>query len=249
MKEYYILLLNNTYSKGKYYMSMGECTMFPNIIEKEWDSLNNLNKYFHMLDDTIIETEEGYKVYGSFPVIGELIDGKMYDAITKREIKEDYNDLGKYSLSYHQKEMADTESVEYLLSLLDKSAVKRYAKNIDRVASYHKNFTTEEKYSLIRPQTGIVDAPSIIAKDINGELVDIITEKRIYILPHNAISSHIYRDYKNDITKEEAQWYSLSILESGIDSYLRNVKLALQSAIIKYNTYKEENTRCKTKVR
>ena len=87
MKGYYTLLLNNTYDIKKYYISMSECTMFPNVLEKETKSLDNIDEFFGYLDDTIIPIEEGYKVYGSFPVIGYEYEGKMYDAITNREIK------------------------------------------------------------------------------------------------------------------------------------------------------------------
>ena len=78
--------------------------MFPNILEKEIDSLDKIDNYFANLDDTIIPTDEGYKVFGSFPVIGTVIDDKMYDVITNKEIKYTKNPLVINGLSYQSKE-------------------------------------------------------------------------------------------------------------------------------------------------
>ena len=59
----------------------------------------------------------------------------------------------------------------------------------------------------------------------------------------------MFSHYKHDITKEEAQWYSLTILESDINEYLNNIKISEQNAIEEYKNFKYENTKPKTKVR
>lgn len=247
MQKYYTLQLNNTYDTDTHYISLHPCTMFPNILEKEVKSLDEIDKYFKGLDNTIISMDNGYKVYGSFPVLGELINDKIYDIITKREIEYNPDRLGIYKLSYSEKSLVDYGTAKIILSLLDKKSIKKYTENLDRVSNYNRNKNKEEKYYLIIPKTSRVGSYQIIAKDINGELVDIITKKRLFILPFNAKSSHLYRDYKKEITKEDAQWYSLQILESGINEYLKEARLAEQTALEEFTTYKYEKTKSKTR--
>lgn len=249
MKEYYLLQLNHTYGSGSYYNLPFPYTMFSNILELVTNTLDNIDNYFNGLDDTIIPTDADYKIYGSFPVVGYINNDKMYDAITDREIKYAPIELGSSSLTYRIKQEIDSESIEHLLTLLDESAIKRYNDELDRVANYYRNKMEEDKYYLVRPQTNRVDSYPAIAKYINDELVDIISKRRLFILPYNAASSHLYRHYKEEITKRQAEVCSLNVLESGINDYLRNISLAEKYANIKYNNYKTENTKTKTRIK
>lgn len=249
MSKYNLLLLNNTYDIGKLNTITVPCTMFPFIIEQERKNLNKVLIDFHGLNDTIIPEETGYTVYGSFPVIGIEVEGKMFDAITEKEIK--YTKVPKEvkGLSYSHKEEIEESTAKDLLSLLDDAAIQRYEENLNRVASYYENCHLDEKYFLVRPKNTPVDSYPVLAKRTNGELFDIVTKKRIFILPFNNITSHLSRHYCQEISKKDSEWYSKMMLENDILEYINNINFAETEAQRRYLEYIHANTAHKRRIK
>ena len=248
MKEYYVLLLNNCYDKGIHWLSAKPFSMLPNVLEKDINDLYLTENAFMDLDNTIIINDNGYHVLGSFPVFGEILDdGKMHDVITGKIITKASVSKEANGLSYNTKYKVDSKMAEEVLTLINDEEKERYTKSLENLETYSRKVfhsaEEAEKYYILRPINMSINAIPVIAKEMNGQLIDMITKEKISLtsIP-NSISSNLsvrgvhYEQYK--ISKEQASNYLMMIIDFGVEKYIKNVNNAKTNSIRTYNNFK-----------
>ena len=245
MNKYYTLVLNNCSDLGIHFISNDYCTMIPNILEKTYTDLSTLEKDFMELHDTVIINENNWYISGSFPVIGMLKEGKMYDVITGKEIAYTQNSKEVKGLSYSQKYEANHLMVELLFSSLSEEERQKYVSYINKIEEKSKkvasNCKFKETYYLLKPNNINVDIPPIIAKCIDGEYIDVFTKRKIIEIGENTITSKLSFKFKRQINLETANKYQLDIIDIGVSKYIENINRANQNAIREYNNYMSFN--------
>lgn len=245
MKEYYCLVLNNCYEKGVHWVCLNHFSVFPNIIKKDLTDLDLIESELMGLDDTIASNEETYHILGSFPIFGEILaDGKMHDVITGKVIPYAKRAKEANGLSYNAKYKANRMMVEELLTLLDDESKKRYVQSMDNLESYSNkvfhNANNGEKYFSLKLNNAPLTPNPIIAKEINGEIIDVITKEKINLLATtNIITSKLSaRVYTiREISEETAIKYQISIIDAGITKYINYINDAKNNSISGYNRY------------
>lgn len=243
MKKYYVLLLNNCYDIKENQELPNPCSVLPNILVKEYTKLTKkkIEKDFLGYDDTITIDKFAWIVKGSYPVIAEEIDGKIYDIVTKKEIKYSKDKYKRKVLSYNKKYLVDKKVVKILLKLLDESSIERYAKGLEKLEEYtlekYKGIEESEKYYIVTPNDNGVLLPLLITKEINGQIIDILTNKKIYPSSERKITSNLNYTIKNKISKEKALSLPIKV-SSGLESaYRKDIERAKMNSARRYNDY------------
>ena len=245
MKEYYCLVLNNCYEKSVHWVCLNSFSIFPNIIEKDLADLNMLESEFMDLHDTIVDKENTYHVLGSFPVFGEILaDGKMHDVITGKVIPYAKNSKEANGISYNARYKADRMMTEELLTLIDEDSKKRYIQSLTDLDTYSKRVfhgaDNKKEYFALKLNNAPLTPNPIIAKEVNGVMVDVITKEKISLLANDKIitsklSTSVYTIRK--INEETAIKYQISVIEDGIDKYIDYITDAKNNSISGYNRY------------
>ena len=245
MKEYYCLVLNNCYEKNVHWVCLNSFSVFPNIIIKDISDLDMLESEFMNLDDTIVINENGYHVLGSFPIFGEILDdGKMHDVITGKIIQYAKNPKEASGISYNAKYRANRMITEELLTLIDEESKKRYIECLTNLETYSKRVfhsaNKNEKYFALKLNNAPLTPNPIIAKELNGEMIDVITKEKINLLASQKIitsklSTSIYTI--REISKETAIKYQISIINDGVTKCIDYIADAKNNSISLYNSY------------
>ena len=245
MKEYYCLLLNNCYDKKSHWVCQYPFSMFPNILEKDIPDLDSLESKFMDLDDTIIQKEETYHVLGSFPVLGEIQeDGKMHDVITGKIIQFAKDSKEANGLSYRAKYRAFDPMADELLTLISANEKQRYLEALTNLEVYSKKvfygIDKPERYFALNLNNAPITPVAIVAKELNGQIVDVITKEKIYpVTDKHIVTSKLSTDYETMrvISEEMANRYQISLIDYGIEKYLEHVRLTKINTISNYNNY------------
>jgi len=235
MKKYYVLLLNNCFDNHQHYISTKKCSMIPNVLIKEYTNLSTLEEDFLEYDDTIIEGKSSWIIKGSFPVIAEEINGKMYDVITGKEIKYSPNSEKTDTISYKEKYEANLEIAKLSLSILDEESIKRYIKGLKIIEKNTIQPSQEEQYYILTPNKNGSIIPLLTAKKVNSQIIDIVTNEKIYPTGENKITS--YLNYTDKIKVERKESTSIPMSSSGRKYYIQSVVKAKRNCINSYNTY------------
>ena len=198
------------------------------------------------LADTIINEERAYHVLGSFPVIGEIKeDGKMHDVITGKVIEESQTKTN--GLSYHTKYKAATKMTEEMLTLIGEEEQARYREYLINLETYSKEVffgQNKAKYAVLRLNNSDVNNYPVIAKVVNGELVDMITKSTI--TPVNALRTVTSKLSTNasairEISGDTAKACIMEIIDTGVETYISNINEARKNSIRNYNNYTKLN--------
>ena len=263
MSKYYTLLLNNYHKKGYHYISPEAFTMLPDILVRTYDELPPYKKEtkdgpslvedFAELDDIITKySDDLWVVYGSFPVIGTIIDGKMHDVITGMEIKDATKENVAGELSYSKKIIADEGMADLLLSLLSEDDIERYSKTLNRIVKKTK-IRVLPSYRIANPITMSPDAVPLLIKGdgiYSGEYYDVVTKESIIpLFSADTITSKLsFYNVDDDYLKyNEAAEYSLDLLDIGKDKYIEYVKDAKTRAVREYNNFVRSNGKVYTR--
>lgn len=260
MKEYYCLVLNNCNEKSVHWVCTNNFSVFPNIIKKDIDDLDMLESEFMDLDDTIVEKENAYHVLGSFPIFGEILDdGKMHDVITGKIIPYAKNKKEANGISYNVKYKANRMMVEELLTLIDEESKKRYVQSFNDLDKYSKRVfhgaNKQEEYFAIKLNNAPLTPNPIIAKEVNGVMIDVITKEKISLLADSQIitsklSTSVYTVKK--INEETAVKYQVGIITDGVAKYIDYITDAKNNSIYGYNRYvslNKDNKKVKRKTK
>lgn len=260
MKEYYCLVLNNCYEKSVHWVCLNKFSVFSNIIVKDIADLDMLESEFMDLHDTILSNENAYHVLGSFPVFGEILaDGKMHDAITGKVIPYAKNGKEANGVSYNAKYKANRMMTEELLTLIDEESKKRYVQSLTDLDEYSKRVfhrvNNGEEYLTLKLNNAPLTPNPIIAKEVNGLMVDVITKEKISLLTSDKIitsklSANVYTTRR--INEETAIKYQISVIEDGVDKYINYITDAKNNSISGFNSYislNKENLKVKRKVK
>ncbi len=244
MKEYYCLLLNNCYDKGTHWVCSHRISVLPNVLDKEIKDLESLEQEFMNLDDTIIQSEEGYRVLGSFPVLAEIWeDGKMHDIITGKKLTYTENPKEVNGLSYRAAYRAYDAMAEEILTLLDDEARTRYMEALLNLENSSKkafhNANTSTSYWALKLKNAKLTPNPVIAKEVNGGIIDVITKERIYPEINGSISSKLSAPIETmfEITEDVANQYQIRIIDEGLEKYLNQITAAKLNSVKKYNNY------------
>ena len=243
--NYYFFKLNNAYELATDDILPYPHTVAKNIITKELSSLTDLEATFMGLDDTITENMTTYTVKGSFPIVAIKKEDKIYDVITGKEIKysKDHRDVN--GLSFSEIYRADRRLVEMLLANLSETEKQAYIAYLERLEEYCKKVFFlnyfEEDYYLFTPVNIRIDAPKVLARDVNGTLVEVVTNKSFYEIDYKTVSLHLGYYDKYQVSQEYAREYALYILEEGITEYIGRIEEAERNSISKYYNYVSSN--------
>ena len=252
MKEYYCLLLNNCYDTDIHYVSFGEkCTMLPKILDKSITDLSTLEEEFMELDYMIENNPHEYHIYGKFPVIGELIDGKMYDVITGKYIQESPNGYSVEGLSYKYKIKAYQQMVKLLLELLDNESIKRYTERLNQLNSYSILLSAKKNISTIKYLT-IINGQNkeTIIRSINGCLYEPFTKNIVYCINDNMVTSELSCKYLKKTGKEQIVDYEIYTITNGVSIHNMGIYKSKTNANYNYHRFIETHqNKPKTKIR
>ncbi len=242
MSKYYTLLLHNCYDKGIHYVAPGYTSMVPDVIIRKYPELPSLEEEFMDLDDRIIEKVDNVTVYGSFPVLAEEIENKMYDIITGKEVTFQPLKYQKlvYGLSYYKKTPADQVMTELLLSNLTDEDKERYADYINELDLKSKRTLAQKQapfdaYYLVKPATIRTDILPLLTKYTDGEYIDVVTKERLIPAEKDEITSKLSFKNKEYIPVDVAKGYMFDLIDHGIDKYTANITEAKVNAIKIYN--------------
>ncbi len=245
MKKYYCLKLNNCYDEIGHWVCPERFSAIPNVLEKDITDLDHLESEFMDLDDTIIPTEKAYHVLGSFPIFGEIkVDGQMHDVITGDLIEYAKDPKCAKGLSYRDKIEANEMMATELMTLMDEETRMRYIEGLNKIAAYSKMayfFQEEpEKYFAIRLTNTNPELQTVIAEEVNGELVEQITKAKIYPVTNpDTVSRNLSANVAmiTEISKSAAHRGILDIVKDSVFSYTRYLAETKQTSVRKYNTY------------
>ncbi len=242
--DYYLLKLNNAYDIGNHRINANDYTVIKGLITKELDSLVGLETKFLSLDDTIVENLTNYTVTGSFPIIATKNEDKLYDAVTGKRIKYSKEHREVNGLSCNEMHYFDRRLAKMLLNSLTESEIIAYANYLDKLEEYSKKVfflnDMQEDYYLFTPANIRIDAPKALARDVNGTLVDVVTNRCFYEIDHKTVSLFLGYYDKYQVTPEYAREYALFLLEEGIDSYKSRINEAKINSFNKYSKYIDE---------
>ena len=240
MNKYYCLLLNNCYDNDNYHISLRKITMFPNILLKEYQDLSNIKNDFLDLDSTIIEDNNSWHVFGSFPVIGILKEDKIYDLITGKYIPYTDNTKNINGLSYQEKHPIKEKTVSSLLKLLDGPSADRYTQYLDKIEKYSQDVffnNIDNHYYLLVPKNINIDIDPIIALSTDVGLIDTITKTKIFNLTGNMTTTHLSYLDKKEISDRFIKEYLLYLIHKNINNYINNINKAKNNTHELYQYY------------
>lgn len=253
MSKYYCALLEGYYETEPTLASKNECSHIPDILKKEYSEVDieTLRDDFLLQDNRIIEKDDSILVYGSFPIILEEKDGKLFDVITNIPLKK-YNSENPKSNSsldtiyYRELYPAMPLAVKELLSSLDEEGIARYKSAMNWIKyTYQAKLHKLEKpryYHLELTDTNSIERRKnpIYAEEIGGRMVEYITKMPIYCGESSAIKSNITYETATPVSKAAFLAYLNSIymgsekIAAGYRNFLKNQK---QKAAIRYNNY------------
>ena len=250
--NYYLLKLNNAYDVGNHRISLQDYTVAKGIITKELNSLLGLEDALMSLDDTITENLTTYTAKGSFPIIAIKKEDKVYDVITGKRIKYSSDRRDVNGLSYSEIHYIDRKVAESLLRSLTDSERAAYINYLERLEEYSQRVfylsDMEEDYYLFTPANIRIDAPKAIGRDVNGTIVDVVTNKSFYEIDYKTVSLDLGYYDKYQVSTEYAREYALFLLEEGIDSYKGRINEARINSRYKYNDYIERKVNPKRRI-
>ena len=118
---------------------------------------------------------------------------------------------------------------------------ERYAKGIERLEEYtlekYKGIEESEKYYIVTPNDNGVLLPLLITKEINGQIIDILTNKKIYPSSERKITSNLNYTIKNKISKEKALSLPIKVSSELESAYRKDIERAKMNSVRRYNDY------------
>jgi len=235
VKKYYCLRLNKCQDTQIHYITQGEHSIIKDAIQKEYQTLEKetiINDLIE-LDDTIIKKEDGYLIKGGIPIIAIPTgnEDEMQDVLTGKIIKFSESNFTK-ELSYNEKIPASNPMVRLILNILNKEDLNRYIEGLNKIAN-NSNKITEVKYYALTLNNS--DNFISYAKEYNGQMQDILTEKIIYNVSNTDVTSYLSYEEKKELSKEEIIEFLKSLNYDNSEEYINELAKIETASIRRYN--------------
>lgn len=245
--KYYYVLLANYFDNYCDYTCTNKHSYIQDVLEKSYSSLNKNNPIddFYGLDSKIKIKDQGIIIKGMFPVIAEEKEGKLVDIITGEPIVSAKENPKAGCLSYIEKYQIDELTVETLLNGVVNYDKEIYIDTIKGIKYYSKlvslNLNKKSYYKLIIETEEKNQPFPIYAMEINGRMVEIITETPIYHNENNAISNSLNYYSETKVSSEEIMEFfnKISHDENLSNEYTKYINKIKQEKTKQYNGFVE----------
>lgn len=252
MNKYYCVLLEGYYETEPTLASGNLCSHIPDILKKEYSEVDieTLRDDFLLQDNRIVERENSWLVFGSFPIILEEKDGKLYDVITNTPFKkyDRKNPLSNNLLNtiyYREIYPATSLTVRELLASLDEESISRYKSSINAIKhNYQVKLHDLEKpryYHLELTDTKPMDKYKhpVYAEQIGGCMVDIVTNTPIYCSESHGIKSHITYETATPVSKFATLTFldTITCHPAILSGHIKFIEEEKHKAATNYNNY------------